>query len=106
LNETYALRAPHIRRPNKMALGGTAAAYQSFELYAGDDVFVPGVAILGQSGGVEYLKTGGDNNRAHIELEGLVTHIEIDAILVTHIPAFATGDGVVTETLLRVDQIG
>ena len=100
LDKADALGLGQVAGPAQVAFQRAARGDQPLELHAGDDVGKAGVAVLVQGGGVVDVHAGGDDDRAHLEVEQLVLHVEVDAVLFAGLDALAAGDGVLAQALV------
>ena len=104
LYKTDALWAFAVTGTDKMTISRPAGTNKPLELQAGYHVFKPGIAILIERGGVIGIKPGGNNNRTDIKLDNLILHVKINAFFIAFFHAFTTGDGVVPEAIVHIDD--
>jgi len=87
-------------------VSGAAGADQALELHRGDDVLEAGIAVLVHLGRVVDIEAGGNDDCPNVTGHDLALVVVIDGFLFTYVLAFATGDGVNTEAVFHVEDVG
>ena len=105
LNKPDCLRSLAVARTNEMPLSRATSADQSFEFHARNYVLMTGVAVFIVFGRVVHIHTGGGDDDSDLDIHQLILVVVIDAVLITNIGAFATGDRVVTEAIIHIENI-
>jgi len=105
LDESDALRLLQVAGPAQVSLQRSAGRDQPLEFHAGHHVGETRITVLVQRGGVIDIHPRRDDDGAHLQVQDLVLHIEIDALLVAGLDALPTGDRVLPQALVRVDDI-
>ena len=90
---------------DKMTFRGTTGRDQPLELHAGDNIIKTSITVFIHFSRIVNIHSGGNDHSAYIDFDNFFLHIEINTVLFTDVGTFTTGNRIMSEAEVIVQNI-